>query len=36
MEAKVNTIPGFQGVIKDEEDAVRVAKELVVSIQASI
>jgi propionyl-CoA carboxylase alpha chain len=38
MDAKVNTIPGFQGVIKDEEDAVRVAKTVVgypVMIKAS-
>jgi propionyl-CoA carboxylase alpha chain len=38
MEAKVNTIPGFQGVIKDEDEAAKVARDVVgypVMIKAS-
>lgn len=38
IDAKVNTIPGFQGVVEDEADAVRVASTLVgypVMIKAS-
>ncbi len=28
MEAKVNTIPGFDGVVKDAEEAVQLAKDI--------
>ena len=28
LEAKVNTIPGYDGVVKDAEDAVRLANEI--------
>jgi len=38
IDAGINTIPGFQGVIKDEEEAVHIAKEVVgypVMIKAS-
>lgn len=28
LEAKVNTIPGYDGVVKDAEDAVHLANEI--------
>ncbi len=28
MEAKVNTVPGYDGVVKDAEEAVRLANEI--------